>query len=109
MTTRHRSEAKGPYKPVGAGSIPAGGTEQRQPHRPETTSEFVQRIASEPRYDDDDLRGFALEAQLQHDPTQQDGNPYKRCEHCHYTRHPCDVYDLATAVLALLDRVGTDQ
>ena len=57
---------------------------------------------------DDDLRRYALDAQAQHDPSKQDDNPYERCAHCHYTRHPCDVYDLATAVLQLLDRGRTD-
>jgi hypothetical protein len=53
--------------------------------------------------DCDELRRFALGAQQQHDPAQQGDNPYERCEHCHYTRHPCDTYELATAVLQLLD------
>lgn len=50
----------------------------------------------------DDLRRFALGAQRMHDPKVQ-GHGYNRCEHCHYTTHPCDTYDLATAVLWLLD------
>lgn len=36
-------------------------------------------------------------------PAQQEDNGYERCAHCHYTRHPCSVYDLATMVLSLLD------
>lgn len=52
----------------------------------------------------DDLRRYALDLQRVHDPAQQEGNGYERCEHCHYTRHPCEVYELATIVLALIDR-----
>jgi hypothetical protein len=54
---------------------------------------------------DDELREYATFARDQHDPSKQEGNPYQRCQHCHYTRHPCDVHDLASAVLTLLDRV----
>jgi hypothetical protein len=62
-----------------------------------------------PGYDnDDELRRYALDEQRLHDPANQDGNNYERCEHCHYTRHPCDVHELATAVLFLLDRGRTD-
>lgn len=50
----------------------------------------------------DDMRRTAIHAQRQHDPAFQQ-NGYNRCEHCHYTRHPCEVYDLATMVLFLLD------
>ena len=57
---------------------------------------------------DDDIRRYALYSQRQHDPDRQRGNSYARCMHCHYTRHPCDVYDLATTVLMLLDRGRTD-
>jgi hypothetical protein len=57
---------------------------------------------------DDELRAYALDSQAQHDPSKQDDNPYERCAHCHYTRHPCDVFDLATAVLQLLDRGHTE-
>jgi hypothetical protein len=39
-----------------------------------------------------------------HDPKLQEGNGYDRCEHCHYVRHPCSVHELATIVLALIDR-----
>jgi hypothetical protein len=53
---------------------------------------------------DDDLRKFARAALNEHDPEQQPGNSYERCALCHYTRHPCDVYDLAHYVLVLLDR-----
>jgi len=55
-----------------------------------------------PALDRDALRREALDAQMRHDPTAQQ-NGYQRCELCHYTRHPCEVYDLATTVLALLD------
>lgn len=57
----------------------------------------------------DELRRFALENQISHTPGNQEGNGYQRCALCHYTRHPCDVYDLATAVLWLLDEGRTGQ
>jgi len=67
-------------------------------------------MAEEPLFNSrDEMRRVALFAQRQHDPTNQDGNPYERCEHCHYTRHPCEVYDLATMVLALLDQGRTGE
>jgi hypothetical protein len=57
----------------------------------------------------DDLRRYALHEQRNHDPAQQgDASWPDRCMHCHYTRHPCDVYDLASAVLWLLDEGRTD-
>jgi hypothetical protein len=52
---------------------------------------------------DDELQDYAAGLQREHDPTNQKHN-YERCELCGFTHHPCDVYDLATAVLALLDR-----
>ena len=55
----------------------------------------------------DDLRRQALQEQFLHDPSKQ-GHGYDRCEHCHYTRHPCSVHDLAAAVLWLLDDGRTD-
>jgi hypothetical protein len=63
----------------------------------------------EPPFDSrDDLRRFALDCQRQHDPQHQPQNGYLRCALCSYTRHPCDVYDLATSVLWLLDEGRTD-
>jgi len=54
---------------------------------------------------DEDARGFALGMLNEHDPAQQVDNPYKnRCEICHFTRHPCDVYELAKVTIALLER-----
>ena len=55
----------------------------------------------------DELRRYVLQEQILHDPSKQ-GHGYDRCEHCHYTRHPCTTYDLATAVLQLLDRGAPD-
>jgi cytochrome c peroxidase len=55
----------------------------------------------------DDLRRYALGAQRLHDPKLQ-ANGYNRCEHCHYTSHPCDVYELASAVLWLIDEGQDD-
>lgn len=57
---------------------------------------------------DDELRRYALDTQRIHDPKFQPENPYERCAHCHYTRHPCETHDLATAVLQLLDRDRPD-
>jgi hypothetical protein len=56
---------------------------------------------------DDQLRRKALGVQETHDPAKQ-GHGHRRCEHCHYTSHPCDAYDMATTVLELLDRGRTD-
>ena len=67
-----------------------------------------QRRMSDHFMTDDELRRYALGSMKLHDPAQQEGNGYERCEHCHYTRHPCDVYELAQIVLALLDRGRTD-
>ena len=61
-----------------------------------------------PGYDtDDQVRRYALDEQRLHNPKNQ-GHGYDRCEHCHFTRHPCDVYELASVVLFLLDRGRTD-
>ena len=57
---------------------------------------------------DDDLRLFAQATLNDHTPANQGDNPYERCALCHYTRHPCDPYDLAAAVLWLLDRYDTE-
>ena len=66
-------------------------------------------IINDSEWSDDEIRQYATSERDLHDPAQQEGNGYDRCEHCHYTRHPCDVYELATVVLALLDRGRTDQ
>ena len=47
-----------------------------------------------------EMRSFAETLRDQHDANKQ-AHPYDRCEHCSYTRHPCDTYDLASMVLAL--------
>ena len=39
-----------------------------------------------------------------HTPANQDGNPYERCDRCEYTRHPCDIYDLASWLIVALER-----
>jgi len=36
-----------------------------------------------------------------HTPSNQKDNPCDRCAYCNYTRHPCDVYDLAEMVIEL--------
>lgn len=53
---------------------------------------------------DDEIRVEALAVRDAHDPAQQVDNGYERCALCHYTRHPCDAYDMADTVLRLLDR-----
>lgn len=55
--------------------------------------------------DDDELRMFATYMLNEHTPSGQ-GHSYNRCALCGYTRHPCDTYDLAAHVLALLDRLA---
>jgi hypothetical protein len=69
---------------------------------------FIGKPMSDHFMTDDELRRYALGSMKLHDPKQQEGNGYDRCEHCHYTRHPCDVYELAQIVLTLLDRGRTD-
>jgi hypothetical protein len=59
-------------------------------------------------FSDEQLRDFAQFELDRHDPANQEGNGYERCELCHYTRHPCDVYDLAAGVLRLLDRLDAN-
>lgn len=54
-------------------------------------------------WNDSEMRDYAEQERYLHDPANQEGNGYDRCEHCHYTRHPCSVNDLATMVLVLLD------
>lgn len=53
---------------------------------------------------DDELRRYAEGERDLHDPPQRDDNPYGPCAHCNYTRHPCDIHDLASMALALLER-----
>ena len=45
----------------------------------------------------------------EHDPAQQPGNNYERCALCHYTRHPCDTYWVAEALLEALEHVEQAQ
>lgn len=40
-----------------------------------------------------------------HDPENQTDNPYDRCKHCHYERHPCDIHDLAGIIIDLYERL----
>ena len=54
---------------------------------------------------DEELRTFAAFMVKAHDPAHQNGNMYERCALCNYTRHPCDCYDMAAAVLRLLGTV----
>ena len=52
------------------------------------------------------LRQHAEGIMHQHNPDNQRHN-YERCELCGFTRHPCDLYDLAEDLLALLDEAGS--
>jgi hypothetical protein len=53
---------------------------------------------------DEELRLFAQHTMDLHTPEKQHHGYEGRCGECHFTRHPCDVFDLAAAVLRLLDR-----
>ena len=53
--------------------------------------------------DIDATRMLASDIRDAHDPEKQADNPYYRCALCHYTRHPCDAYDMADTVLRLLE------
>ena len=60
-------------------------------HRCDAPRRTVQGDDTVTEMSDGELREYATFAMAQHDPAQQEGNGYNRCEHCHYTRHPCDV------------------
>lgn len=51
------------------------------------------------------LREYATNVRDAHDATKQD-HGYERCELCGYTRHPCETFDMASAVLVLLDKAA---
>jgi hypothetical protein len=51
------------------------------------------------------LRTEALAIRTAHDPEHQDDNGYERCAICHFTRHPCDAFDMADQVLGLLNQI----
>lgn len=61
-------------------------------------------IVNDQEYTDDEMRQYAESERDLHTPANQEDNGYERCAYCHYTRHPCSVHDLASMVLALLDR-----
>lgn len=50
---------------------------------------------------DAELRAWVLSVQRAHDPAKQE-HPYSRCALCGFTRHPCDVYELAEELLGRL-------
>jgi len=54
---------------------------------------------------DAELQAWATGLMREHDPANQ-GHGYERCALCHFTRHPCDAYDAAFAILGLLERVS---
>jgi hypothetical protein len=54
---------------------------------------------------DEALRHQAEEARRMHDPANQVDTYAGRCSLCSYTRHPCEIYDLADEVVGLLDRL----
>ena len=55
---------------------------------------------------DEELRIEATYTRDLHDPANQSHN-YDRCGQCAFTRHPCDTFVMAEAVLELLDRIET--
>lgn len=61
-------------------------------------------IVNDVEWSDDEVRSYATQERDAHTPENQEHNGYERCALCHYTRHPCSVHDLASMVLALLDR-----
>lgn len=55
---------------------------------------------------DDELRQYAESVRETHNAERQEiGRKYDRCEHCGFTRHPCEVYEMAGSVIALLGRL----
>ena len=58
-------------------------------------------------YSRDEMRRFAAELREAHDAAKQGDVWIDRCSLCHATRHPCDVYDLASMVLALTKQETT--
>lgn len=54
-----------------------------------------------------ELEENALEVIVAHTPSYQSGNIYPdRCSLCNYTRSPCEMNDIANAVLQLLQLLG---
>lgn len=53
---------------------------------------------------DEELRAEAVNDRDLHDPAKQEDNGYERCARCHFTRHPCETFFYADAVIKLLDR-----
>lgn len=51
-------------------------------------------------------REWAGQMMLAHHPDHQ-SHGYDRCELCHFTHHPCDVFDLAAYVWRLSRRDST--
>lgn len=50
------------------------------------------------------IRRLAMQALNDHDPDKQEDNrPANRCARCNFVRHPCETFELAEAVLTLLD------
>lgn len=59
-------------------------------------------LAEATAFTNDELRRFAVYLLFAHYPPKQADNGFDRCAVCSYTRHPCDVFDLAASVLHLL-------
>jgi len=50
------------------------------------------------------IRAAVLETQQRHDPANQGDVGFPgRCALCSFTRHPCEIHELATLCLLLLD------
>lgn len=62
----------------------------------------------------DQIRHLALQLRAEHDGRTQGSvlasiDPHPRCSVCHYTRHPCAVFELADDVLTYIDRDRTGE
>ena len=50
-----------------------------------------------------ELRSYAESVRDAHTPKLQDDNPYDRCGQCQYTRHPCDTFEMADALIQFIN------
>jgi hypothetical protein len=50
---------------------------------------------------DHELSNLAIHCYEEHNPKNQNHN-YDRCCLCDFTRHPCETFELAEAILSLL-------
>ena len=62
----------------------------------------------------DYLRRLGLQLRSEHDGRTQASvlasiDPHPRCSVCHYTRHPCAIFEFTDAVLTALDQGAPDE